>query len=637
MALACGDGSEGSATATPEQPPTATMSPPSPTPPPIPSPVGFFQEPFEGFYLGDPEFEALPGATALFGRLGGSIYQIEMPDEWNGSLVLYLHGSRVGEPQLWVEQPAIRSYLIRNGFAWGASSFSRNDIAVFLGSDETAALWDIFAQRFGRPQRTYVTGQSMGGGGTVFAAERYPDRFDGALGLCGIVGTATLQDYFGDYFVAGAFFAGLTQAEFEATTAGEIIDRRILPALEDATTHARFVDLLIDITGGPRPFDHQGFGIWEAWTWGLSRGVVEGGLMDNRETVYRLGPLSDVSNDVFNTAAIRISPQPLREVIVNNSETTGDIQIPLLTLHTTGDFNVPIYHEQELRRRVEAASKGDLLVQRAIREPDHCAFTNEEWQQGLEDLIAWVEEGDKPRGEDLLVDDLTEIGGEFTLTPRFGSSEADAVPGADERIVMSGALTLDGEPVRDAEVHVVVRKDGLERYCGLTQGMRANGRYVVVVASSEEAYGCGAPDAQLFLNVYVPDQGRAFWSRDLAGWPASGAELEFDVILDDPGVFRPYTAFEGTALDSSGRSLPVGTIIEAYIGETICGISSLPPVTLDVYVPGRFLITVMGPESVTRCDEHATISFRINGELAEQSRVNDLNPYYQDVLDLTVP
>lgn len=261
VAVACGGGGEGPATATPSQPPTATVPPPSPTPPPIPSPVGVFQEPFEGFYLGDPEFEALPGATALFGRLGGSIYQIEMPDEWNGRLVLYLHGSRGAEPQLWVEQPAIRSYLIRNGFAWGASSFSRNDIALFLGSDETAALWDIFVQRFGRPQRSYVTGQSMGGGGTIFAAERYPERFDGALGLCSIVGTATLQDYFGDYFVAGAFFAGLSQADFESTLAGELIDSRILPALDDATTHARFVDLLIDITGGPRPFDHQGFRI----------------------------------------------------------------------------------------------------------------------------------------------------------------------------------------------------------------------------------------------------------------------------------------------------------------------------------------------------------------------------------------
>ncbi len=75
----------------------------------------------------------------------------------------------------------------------------------------------------------------------------------------------------------------------------------------------------------------------------------------------------------------------------------------------------------------------------------------------------------------------------------------------------------------------------------------------------------------------------------------------------------------------------------SYIGETICGVSSLPPVALDFYKPGSFLITVMGPEAVARCDEGATISFRINGELAEQTRVNDLSIFFRDVLDLTLP
>ena len=69
------------------------------TPRPIPTPVAFAKEP-QGAEQGDPAFEALPGATAHFGRLGGAIYQIEMPDDWNGRLVLYIHGSRIFEPTL---------------------------------------------------------------------------------------------------------------------------------------------------------------------------------------------------------------------------------------------------------------------------------------------------------------------------------------------------------------------------------------------------------------------------------------------------------------------------------------------------------------------------------------------------------
>lgn len=113
-----------------------------------------------------------------------------------------------------------------------------------------------------------------------------------------------------------------------------------------------------------------------------------------------------------------MSPGPLLAILSSGNDTTGDIQIPLLALHTTGDMRVPITEEQLLRRRAEAAGRGDLLVQRTVRAPGHCAFTNEEWQRGLEDLIAWVEEDDRPEGEDLLADDLSEIGADFTLTPR---------------------------------------------------------------------------------------------------------------------------------------------------------------------------------------------------------------------------
>ena len=42
--------------------------------------------------LTGPSFEALPGAKADYGRLGGSVYQVEVPERWNGRLVLWMHG-----------------------------------------------------------------------------------------------------------------------------------------------------------------------------------------------------------------------------------------------------------------------------------------------------------------------------------------------------------------------------------------------------------------------------------------------------------------------------------------------------------------------------------------------------------------
>ncbi len=133
-----------------------------------------------------------------------------------------------------------------------------------------------------------------------------------------------------------------------------------------------------------------------------------------------LGPLSDVSSEEFNAAAIRASGNEALETFTAGQNITGEIKMPLLTVHTTGDFFVPISQQQVLRRMAEAAGAGDLLVQRSVRAPEHCGFANEEWEASLEALIAWVEDGVVPAGEDLLADDLSDIGGEFTLTPRQG-------------------------------------------------------------------------------------------------------------------------------------------------------------------------------------------------------------------------
>src|SRR5438876_970846 len=96
----------------------------------------------------------------------------------------------------------------------GADTFGARDVHIYGGSaDETAALWDYFARKYRRPTRTYVTGQSMGGAASHIAAERYADRFDGALALCGNTGNTNGLMGSADYFAAGAYAAGVTQAE----------------------------------------------------------------------------------------------------------------------------------------------------------------------------------------------------------------------------------------------------------------------------------------------------------------------------------------------------------------------------------------------------------------------------------------
>ncbi len=365
-----------------------------------------------GVELGDPKFDALPGAKADYGRLGGSLYQIELPDNWNGRLVLYMHGFQFAAPAVTVGPPDIRDYLIGNGTAWGASSYSSTDLIPGRAADETAALWDMFVSKYGHPKRTYVIGQSMGGAAAFISAERYGNRYDGALAACGYAGQSAFIETVYDFFFAGAYAAGVTQAEFNASNdIPSLITTRIEPALNDTAARKKFEDVLVGMSGGPRPFDRLGIHEAEQTNWLLAATFVPRRIVGNAERTYVLHAGSSVSSDDFSRNVVRFSADPERaKAFIEGNEITGDLRMPMITLHTTGDGVVPMDEEQILRQRVEAAGKGDHLVQRLVEDPGHCHFTQSEWEQGLADLMNWVENGVKPAGEDVFVDDLAQAG-----------------------------------------------------------------------------------------------------------------------------------------------------------------------------------------------------------------------------------
>jgi hypothetical protein len=88
--------------------------------------------------------------------------------------------------------------------------------------------------------------------------------------------------------------------------------------------------------------------------------------------------------------------------LANVTPTTGDLRMPMLTLHTLGDLFVPFHMEQEYARRVAEHGASDLLVQRATRDYGHCAFTPTELVTAFVDLVGWVEGGVKPAGDNVL-------------------------------------------------------------------------------------------------------------------------------------------------------------------------------------------------------------------------------------------
>ena len=597
---------------------------------PLPPPVPFRERP--DVALADPAFEPLPGARAYHGRLGGAAFQIEVPVHWNGRLLLWMHGFEEFAAEAQVTAPDFRRFLISRGFAWGASSFSSTSLIPGRAADETAALWDHFARRHGRPRWTYVAGLSMGGWAAHIAAERYGDRFDGALGLCGASGTVPGLRIAADFLVAAAYVAGVTQAEFDAASdVGELIERRIRPALADPRRHARFEDIMIDLTGGPRAFAREGFHLEEETNWRRSAVLAAARLVPRRDTPYRLRPGAAATSEDFNRRAIRLrtDDEGVRS-FTEGMDVTGRLRLPLLTLHSTGDGQVPIGQAAILRARVRAAGRRDLLVQRVIEDPSHCGFTTAEQEASVADLVRWVEQDRTPRGTNVAVGDLSELDRTFELLPRPGTPPADRVRGARRRAVVRGHASVDGA-ARDARwLGAVVRRNGLITPCQQTLPPIDAGRYEITVLAEEEASGCGRPGSEVLLWTFV--DGRKLFSTEALAWPRAGvAGFDAGFASGAPlGAATATTDFSGEVYRRSGRRLPPGTRIEAFVGETRCGVASVRRTGNF----GGYILSVVGPDAVKGCRSGARLRFKIGGRPAIETAVN--GPRHSGPLDLTV-
>src|SRR2546425_288499 len=265
-------------------------------------------------------FDALAGisTTRSWGVHNGAGYRIEVPDNWNGDLVLYAHGFRGIGLKLTVSNPRIRQYLVTNGYAWAASSYSKNGYDVRQGVKDTHALGELFKGLVGHPRRTYLTGHSMGGHITGVAIEQYPQAYVAALPMCGVMGDDELFDYFLDFNLVAQALAGVpAQFPFPADyqTAVVPVVKAVLGAPYPFVLNARgqqLRDATQNISGGPRPAFSVSFQVWGNFLFtvgvtGGDIGVAPGNVQDNSDTVYQIDsdPAPPTAGVALNAAGPR--------------------------------------------------------------------------------------------------------------------------------------------------------------------------------------------------------------------------------------------------------------------------------------------------------------------------------------------
>ena len=350
-------------------------------------------------------------AVHLEGEIGpGAFYALDKPAEWNGDLVLYLHGytppsSPIGLPN----NGAIRDRLLAEGFAVAASSFSENGYAVPEAMRQSHQLRGLFVSRVAKPNRVFLFGVSLGGIIGMELAEKFPQQYDGAFLASGVVGgTRAELEYISDAKV-------LFDVLFPTVHLGGLYDpipltnpttQLIIPVSTAVQANPTNLGILNLITRHPLAGNNGteltttlitvlGFQMGGAAD--LLGRTHDHGFFDNTGHVYTGGGLPTAVTDPINAAVARYeSTADARAWMDHYGEPSGDLRIPVLTIHNTRDPVVPFFHEGLLASAVAASGNGDNLVQRSKNSYGHVDFTTNELAQNFLDMVHWVDTGVKP-------------------------------------------------------------------------------------------------------------------------------------------------------------------------------------------------------------------------------------------------
>jgi pimeloyl-ACP methyl ester carboxylesterase/stage V sporulation protein SpoVS len=374
----------------------------------------------------------------------GAKYLIQVPSKWNGTLVLYSHGYVVpgsSNPAEDVGDPITGGYLLANGYALGGSSYATTGWAFQQAVPDQIEVLDTFKTLVGAPRRTIAWGHSLGGMVTAGLVQLYPERFDAALPMCGVVAGSVgtwnqaLDSAFAFDVLLGSG-SGLQLVNIKDPVKNVTIAEEILSAAQEtAQGQARIaLTAALDDTPGwydplspePSPTDYAAQEanqyLWLAnidfpfafdlraelegraggngsWNSGVDYETQLKNSIDYAEVkaLYQKAGLSlDTDLQALNNAARIKAKRSALNYLEQNIIFNGKIPIPVLTLHTKGDGLVVVEDETAYKDVVDRESDGALLRQLFVHRAGHCEFTPAETVVALGALISRLDTGKWP-------------------------------------------------------------------------------------------------------------------------------------------------------------------------------------------------------------------------------------------------
>ncbi len=348
------------------------------------------------------------GSTVYEGVLvTGALYKIWMPEDWNGELVVFAHGYvspfepvDIPESQFTLSDGTYLPDIVTDmGYALATTSYRANGFVVQEGIIDLVELVFKFKEMFPDPEHTYLVGGSEGGLITIKSLEM-KKIYSGGLALCGPIGDMAEQvNYIGDFRVLfDYFFPGILPGS-PMNIPDELIqnwDEVYVPRILDAiATYPDRVQQLIRCARAPvDPDDPTTVAqtvlsvLW--YNVFATNDLVQhvgGNPYDNMDRHYH-----GSANDAYlnkNVQRFAADPEALAK-LKEMYDTTGELNRPVVTMHTVGDQIVPAWHERLYRQKVRAQSPRIMYDNIYVMRYGHCNFTKEEVLDGFEKMVQKV-------------------------------------------------------------------------------------------------------------------------------------------------------------------------------------------------------------------------------------------------------
>jgi pimeloyl-ACP methyl ester carboxylesterase len=366
----------------------------------------------------------------------GTAYNLVKPEPWNGIVFVDLDSNGLDADY--------SKWLYARGIARAGTSRNITQWHIDKAVDNQAEVLGVFTAKFGAPKRSIIWGTSLGGLVAAGVAQKYPDRFAGALPHCGaLAGSLSFWNTRLDMaftlktLLAPGSSLPIVNVPKDVKRATEqwlkvVADAQATPqgrarialaaavgqvpawtnkdmaepkdedaeAREEASFRTIHGGLLGQMLSSGVQYEEASGGV-AAWNIGVSYAhLLEKAYAVDRHTVselYRKAGL-DLKADLRTLdAAPRIAANPAAvEQAKKNVVFDGKLRIPVLALNITGDSLAWSVYDTAYEAIVGREGKSDLLRMTHVHGPGHCGFTGAERIATFETMIERLDTGRWP-------------------------------------------------------------------------------------------------------------------------------------------------------------------------------------------------------------------------------------------------